>query len=64
MTNRIAILCSLLILSACSPDNSEKTPPVKLFAEQRNALDKAKTVDPEQQKHDEEQRKAIDEQTK
>ena len=60
----IASLCTFLFLVACSPDNSEKTPPVKLFADQRNALDKSKTVDPEQQKHDEEQRKAIDEQTK
>lgn len=64
MNYRIAILCLLLLLSSCSPDNSEKTPPVKLFAEQRSALDKAKTVDPEQQKRDEEQRKAVEEQTK
>jgi hypothetical protein len=59
-----ATLCTLLLLGACSPNNSEKAPPPKLFAEQRDALDKAKTVNPEQQKHDEEQQKAVDEQTK
>lgn len=64
MNYRTATLCALLLLSACSPNNSENTPPPKLFAEQREALDKAKTVDPEQQKHDAEQRKTIDEQTK
>ncbi len=64
LTYRIAILCTLLLLSACGPDNNAKAPPAKLFADQRSVLDKAKTVDPEQQKHDEEQRKAIDEQTK
>jgi hypothetical protein len=58
------MFCTLLLLSACSPDNSEKTPSPKLFAEQRDALDKAKTVDAELKKRDEEQSKAIDEQTK
>lgn len=62
MTYRCAALCSLLLLvAACSPE--EKNPPTKLFEEQRNALDKAKTVDPAQQKQDEEQRKAIEQQT-
>jgi hypothetical protein len=51
-------------LSACSPDNKDNTPPPKLFATQRDALDKAKTVNAAQQKNDEEQHKAIDEQTK
>ena len=64
MNYRTTTLCALLLLSACSPNNSEKTPPPKLFAEQREALDKAKTVNPEQQKQDEAQRKAVDEQTK
>lgn len=64
MIYRTATLCALLLLGACSPSNNENTPPPKLFAEQRDALDKAKTISPEQQKHDEAQRKAVDEQTK
>jgi len=64
MIVRITTLCALLLLGACSPSNGDKTPPPKLFAEQREALDKSKTVAPEQEKHDEEQRKAVDEQTK
>jgi uncharacterized lipoprotein len=64
MIVRLTAFLALLLLSACSPSNSDKTPPPKLFAEQREALDKAKTVAPEQQKHDEEQQKAVDEQTK
>ena len=64
MVYRIFTLCTLLLLSACSPSNSEKTPPPKLFAEQRDALDKAKIVVPAEQKHNDEQQKAVDEQTK
>ena len=64
MTYRTLTLCALLLLGACNPSNSEKTPPPKLFAEQREALDKAKTVAPAEQKHYEEQQKAVDEQTK
>ena len=64
MIYRIATLFALIPICACNPGNSEKASPPKLFAEQREALDKAKTVAPEQKKQDEEQRKAIDEQTK
>jgi hypothetical protein len=63
MSYLATILCTLLLLGACSPSNSEKSPP-KLFAEQREALDKAKTVNTEQEKHNEEQQKAVDGQTK
>ncbi len=62
MTYRTAtLLCALLLLSACG--KSEDQPAPKLFKDQRDVLDKAKTVDPAQQKQDEEQRKAIEQQT-
>lgn len=61
-TNRTAALCALLLLGACSPNN-DQTPPPKVFKEQRDVLDKAKTVDPAQQQQDEAQRKAIEQQT-
>jgi len=64
MAYRTLTLCALLLISACSPSNSEKSPPPKLFADQRDALDKAKTVGATEQKHSEEQQKAVDEQTK
>lgn len=63
MTYRTAAFCALLLLSACSPGNDAKAPPPKLFEEQRDALDKAKTVNSAQQQQDEEQRKAIEKQT-
>ncbi len=61
MTYRTAALCAMLLLNACSPSSEEK--PQKLFNEQRDALDKAKAVNAEQQKQDEEQKKAIEQQT-
>ncbi len=62
MTYRIAtLLCALLLLSACSPNNND-TPAPKLFKDQRDVLDKARTVDGTQQKQDAEQRKAIEQQ--
>lgn len=62
MTYRTApLLCAFLLLTACSPNDNEPPPP-KLFEGQRNALDKAKEVDAEQQKQNEEQRKAIEQQ--
>lgn len=63
MTYRSAALCVFLLLGACSPNKDEKAPQQKLFEEQRNALDTAKTVNPGQQQRDEEQRKEIDKQT-
>lgn len=62
MTYRTAALCALLLLAACKPGNDQPPAP-KLFEEQRNALDKAKAADAEQQKQAEEQRKAAEEQT-
>lgn len=56
------LLCALLLLSACSPNDNE-TPAPKLFKDQRDVLDKAKTVDPALQKQDEEQRKAMEQQS-
>lgn len=68
MKQSILALCIVLSLGACSPNKDdpnkdEKTPPPKLFEEQRDALDKAKTVEGTQQKQDEEQRKAVEQQT-
>lgn len=62
MTYRTAALCALLLLAACKPEN-EQPPAPKVFEEQRNALDQAKSTGAEQQKQAEEQRKAVDEQT-
>lgn len=63
MTHRLtALICAMLLLSACSP--KENPPPApKLFEEQRDALDRAKAVEAEQQKLAEERRKAIEQQT-
>ncbi len=62
MTYHTAILLSsLLLLAACG--KSEDQPAPKLFEGQRNALDKAKAVGAEQQKQEEEQRKAMEQQT-
>lgn len=54
-------LCALL-LAACSPDE-HKAPAPKLFAPQREALDKARAVAPAQQQQAQEQRKEIEQQT-
>ncbi|MDD4929680.1 MAG: hypothetical protein PHP85_10425 [Gallionella sp.] len=54
-------LCALL-LAACSPDEP-KVPVPKLFAPQREALDKARAVAPAQQQQAQEQRKEIEQQT-
>ncbi len=63
MTYRTAALCTMLLLSACSPSNDEKSPPPQLFKEQRDALDKAKAVDAAQQEQAEKQRKEMEQQT-
>jgi hypothetical protein len=63
MIYRTAPLCLFLLLAACSPNKDEKTPPPKLFEEQRNVLEQAKSVNTEQQKQDEVQRQAIEKQT-
>ncbi len=63
MTHRtVTLLCTILLLSACSPSD-DKTPPPKLFADQREALDKAKAVAAEQQKALEQQQKEVEKQT-
>jgi len=61
-TKHTAALCAILLLGACSPGN-DPTPPPKLLKEQRDVLDKSKTVDPAQQQQDEAQRKEIEQQT-
>jgi hypothetical protein len=59
----VVVLSLLLALSACSRD--EPPPPApKLFAEQRDALDQAKGVGALQLEAAEQQRKAMEEQTR
>jgi uncharacterized membrane protein YgcG len=61
MTYRtVTFLCTILLLSACGQDNQ---PAPQLFKDQRDVLDKAKTIDAAQQKQDEEQRKVVEKQT-
>jgi ABC-type Zn uptake system ZnuABC Zn-binding protein ZnuA len=61
MTYRTAtLLCVFLLLGACGKSDSQPAP--KLFMDQRNALDKAKAVEPALQKQDEEQKKTIEQQ--
>jgi hypothetical protein len=61
MTYRTAmLLCALLLLGACGKSDNQPAP--KLFQDQRNALDKAKAVDPAMQQQNEEQRKEIEKQ--
>lgn len=62
MILRTTILLALLSLGACGPNN-DATPPPKLFKEQRDVLDKSKAVDASQQQQNEEQRKALEQQT-
>lgn len=63
MRAQIAVILSAsLLLCACSRD--EPPPPApKLFAEQRDALDKAKDVSAIQLEAAEQQRKAMEQQT-
>lgn len=62
MTYRTATLvCAILLLGACGKSDDQPTP--KLFKEQRDVLDRAKTVDPMVQKQAEEQRKDLEQQT-
>lgn len=61
MTYRTAtILCTILLLAACGQSDDQPAP--KLFKDQRDVLDKAKTVDAELQRQEEERRKAIEQQ--
>jgi uncharacterized membrane protein YgcG len=50
----------LTLLTACGQDDRPKP---KLFQEERAVLDKAKTVEGAQQQQDQQQRKAIEQQT-
>lgn len=62
MTYRTATLvCAILLLGACSKSDDQPAP--KLYKEQRDALDRAKAVDPMAQKQAEEQRKEMEQQT-
>ncbi len=59
---------ALFNLSACKPENAEQpkveeAPKAKLFEEQRAVLEDAKGVNKTQQQQDEEQKKAIEQQT-
>jgi outer membrane lipoprotein-sorting protein len=56
-----ALLCTILLLAACGQSDSQPAP--KLFKDQRDVLDKAKTVDATLQKQAEEQRKTTEQQT-
>ena len=58
----LTLLCALFLLGACGKTDTQPAP--KLFKDQIDVLDKAKTVDPALQKQDEEQRKTIEQQTK
>lgn len=63
MINRtFTLLCALFLLGGCGKSDTQPAP--KLFKDQIDVLDKAKTVDPALQKQDEEQRKTIEQQTK
>jgi len=61
MSCRTTALCLFLLLTACSPHDSN-TPAPKLFKEQRDILDKAKAVDGVVRQQGEEQRKAAEKQ--
>ncbi len=61
MTCRTAtLLCVIMLLGACGQSDNQPAP--KLFKDQRDVLDKAKTVEGTLQKQNEEQRKAIEQQ--
>lgn len=62
--NRICLtgmLLTLSLISACSPNDSAP-PKQKLFEQERNVLDKSKSVDALQQQQTDEQKQAIDKQ--
>ena len=62
MTCRTAtLLCAILLLGACGQSDNQSPP--KLFKDQLDTLDKAKTVEGTLQKQNEEQRKKIEQQT-
>ncbi len=56
------LLCTFLLLVACSPSN-DQTPPPKLFKQQREALDQAKAVEAGQKQAAEQQQKEIEKQS-
>jgi major membrane immunogen (membrane-anchored lipoprotein) len=61
MTCRTAtLLCAILLLGACGKSDDQPAP--KLFKDQIETLDKAKTVEETLQKQNEEQRKMIEQQ--
>lgn len=63
MSYRIAIISTLLLLSACDQKSKEQTEPPKLFADQREALDKAKAVGAALQEQEDKKRKELEQQT-
>lgn len=62
MSRHTLSLCVLLLLAACKPADNQPPAP-KLFEEQRDAVDKAKAVEGEQQQQAEEQKKQMEQQT-
>lgn len=56
----LLIVLSSLILLACGPD---KTPPPKLFEDQRTALDKAKAVEGTVQLQNQNMQQSLEKQT-
>jgi ABC-type uncharacterized transport system auxiliary subunit len=55
------LLCTIFLLSACSPSDNQPAP--KLFQDQIEVLNKAKTVEGTVQNLDAEQKKAIEQQS-
>ena len=62
ISRTFTLLSALLLLGGCGKSDTQPAP--KLFKDQIEVLDKAKTVDPALQKQDDEQRKAIEQQSK
>lgn len=60
---RFALLIILTVASLAACQRPDEKPPVKLFEDQRKALDKAHQVEKDVQKSADEQRKLIEAQT-
>lgn len=56
----LLVILSSMFLLACGPD---KTPPPKLFEDQRNALDKAKAIEDTVQQQNQNMQQSLEKQT-